>query len=128
MEKWKLEPAVSIGNIKFGMDRAAVRQLYPEGFTEFKKTKFSKNTTDDFGRFHVYYTTDNKVDAVEVFDSIEVELNGVKIFPVPVDIAEKILGSLEKDEDCYIQADLSIGIYAPEKKAESILAGSKGYY
>ena len=128
MEKWELKPLESIGKIAFGMDRDQVHQLFAEGCREFKKSKFSKNTTDDYGKFHVFYTADNKVEAVEIFDDIEVTFEGAVIFPAALEEAESILGSMAEDCGSYIQVEKSVGIYAPEKEAESILAGEKGYY
>ncbi len=31
--------------------------------------RFSKNTMDVYENFHIYYTEDNKVDAIEIFGS-----------------------------------------------------------
>ncbi len=128
MERWELKPLESIGKIAFGMNRDQVHQLFGEGCREFRKSKFSKNTTDDYGRFHVFYTADDKVEAVEIFEGIEVAYGGTVVFPAALDKAEAILGSMAEDCGSYIQAEKSVGIYAPEKKAEAILAGKKGYY
>ena len=68
MDKWEIKPLISVGPIKFGMSRKDLHDLFEEKCKEFKKTKYSKNTTDDYGRFHVYYTQDDLVDAVDIFE------------------------------------------------------------
>ena len=128
MERWEFKPLISIGKIEFGMERNQVHQLFVEKCKEFKKSKYSKNTTDDYGKFHVFYTVDNKVEAVEIFDDIEVIMNDVVIFPVLIENSESILGNMTEETGSYIQTEKSVGIYAPEKKGESILVGKKGYY
>ena len=54
MSKFVINSLKSVGNIKFGESREEVRKEYGD-FKEFKKSKYSKNTTDDFKSFHVYY-------------------------------------------------------------------------
>ncbi len=128
MEKWRLRPLVSIGPIKFGMDRAKVREQFPGKYTEFKKNKFSKNTTDVFGSVHVYYSPENCVEAVEIFGGVEVELDGKIIFPSELKYLRTAIPDLTMDGDIYMQINKSIGVYAPNESVESVLAGCKGYY
>ncbi len=61
-----INPFSSVGKISFGANRDEVRNILGQ-FTEFRKTRFSKNTTDDFGGLHVYYSEEDTVDAVEFF-------------------------------------------------------------
>ena len=128
MDKWEITPLVSVGRIKFGMSREDVHSLFGEKYKEFKKTKYSKNTTDDYGKFHVFYTVDNMVDAVEIFDDIELTMNGNVIFPIKVNQIEKSIPGIEKDGNSYTHIDNSIGIEVGGETAESILIGAKGYY
>jgi len=128
MFKWELKPCESIGPIRFGMDRIAVRNLFEIQCEEFKKTKYSKNTTDDFGWFHVFYTIDNKVDAVEIFEGIEIILDGNVIFPIKTCDISKFIPEIEEDNGSYTHMEKSIGLEADSENAESILVGSKGYY
>ncbi len=127
MDKWELQPLVAIGNIKFGMKREQVHQLFDKKYAAFKKSTLSKNTTDDYGKFHVFYTENNEVEAVEIFEGIEVLLNGKKIYPVKANEIEALTGCV-KDEDGYMCVEKSIGFYAPDEKVESILVGEQGYY
>lgn len=122
-----VEPLKKVDKIEFGMERDAVRKLYGE-YEEFKKSEYSENTTDDFGNFHVYYDENNKCEAVEIFDDVEVTVNGEIIFPVKIEEAEKIESSFVRDEEGLISIEKSIGIYAPDEDMESILFGKKGYY
>ena len=66
-------------------------------------------------------------EAVEIFEGIEVLLNGKKIYPVKANEIEALTGCV-KDEDGYMCVEKSIGFYAPDEKVESILVGEQGYY
>ena len=61
-----INPFSSVGKISFGANRDEVRNILGQ-FTEFRKTRFSKNTTDDFGGLHVYCNEGDTVDAIELF-------------------------------------------------------------
>lgn len=128
MDKWEVCPNVSVGKIKFGMKREEVHNLFKDKCIEFKKNMFSKNTTDDYGRFHVYYTPDNKVDAVEIFEGIELTMEGKVIFPLDACDIDSAIPGIEKDGDSYTHTEKSIGIEVANGKIDCILVGSKGYY
>ena len=49
----KATPLVEVNGVKFGMKRCDVRKIFGNA-TEFKKSKFSKTITDDFGFCHVF--------------------------------------------------------------------------
>ncbi len=127
MNRIYAEPLKKVDKIEFGMEREVVRKLYGQ-YEEYKKSEYSQNTTDDFGNFHVYYDENDKCEAVEIFDDVEVTINGEIIFPVKIEDAEKIESSLVRDEEGLISIEKSIGIYAPDENMESILFGKKGYY
>lgn len=120
-------PLVNVGPIKFGMDRAAARKAAGGDFKEFKKTPFSKTTSDDFGAFHVYYDAEDKVEAIEIFEG-DIEIGGKKIFPASLKQAEKIIPPLKEDEYGAIAADVSIGLTVEDGEVTAILFGTKGYY
>lgn len=128
MDKWEIKPLVSVGNIRFGMKREEIRNLFGDRYKEFKKNKYSTNTTDDYGNFHVFYTSDNLVDAVEIYESIEVVLEGAVVFPIRSEDIEKKISGIEREGNSYICIDKSIGIEVDADQAESILIGSAGYY
>ncbi len=123
MKVIKAIPLVEVDGIKFGTDREIVREKIGS-FSEFKKTPYSDNTTDDFGYCHVYYDNENKFEAIELFDA-EVYIGDRKVFPVNVDDISDIIDDFD---DELISKAKSIGIYAPDDEPESILLGRKGYY
>lgn len=128
MHKWTAVPLKEVNGVKFGMPRSEVRMILGGKYNEFKKSKFSKNTADDFGICHVFYTPDDKCEAVEVFDNCEVSVNGTILFPLDILSLKKVIDDLDEDSGSYISKKLSIGIYAPEDKPESILFGGSGYF
>ena len=128
MLKWSATPLEEINGIKFGMSRSEVRKVVGSEYKEFRKNKFSKTTTDDFGICHVFYNLDDKCEAVEVFSECEISVSGEVIFPLDILSVKKQIPDLEEDMGSYISKKLSIGIYAPEGTPESILFGETGYY
>lgn len=128
MFKWEVKPLEEINGIKFGMNREIVRNIIKTEFKEFKKSKFSKNTSDDFGFCHVFYNSSNEFIAIEFFKDIGLTINGKTIFPIFVSEIKSIFPDLEKDNNQYISKINSIGISTENEKVESILFGIEGYY
>lgn len=120
-------PLKEINGIKFGVKREEVRQKLGK-YKEFKKWSMSKVTTDDFGYCHVYYNEKQEFEAIEIFDDAQVFINGKLIFPIEFDSANKIIDDFQIESDSLISKSQSIGIFAPDKKMETILFGVKGYY
>ena len=127
MVKLSVQPLKKVGSVEFGMKREKVRELLGEA-KEFKKSKFSKTTTDDFGYCHVFYDMNDKCEAIEIFEEVEVEIDGRCIFPVSINEAKSLINDLLEEEDSLISKSQSVGIYAPSGKMESILFGNKNYY
>lgn len=127
MNTMKAIPLSEVSGVKFGMKRCDVRKIFGEA-TEFKKSKFSKTTTDDFGFCHVFYNLNNECEAIEIFDEIEVQINDTSVFPNDMDKLKSMLPDIEEDSCGFISKSKSIGVYAPYGKMESILFGCKGYY
>lgn len=123
-----VEPLKGIDGILFGIDRGEVRKYFGNNFEEFKKSKFSKNTTDDYGYCHIFYDEDNKFEAIEFFDEVTIIIDDIIVFPNRIEVIKKVSDDFEKDEESYISKEKSIGIYAPNDRMESILLGIKGYY
>lgn len=119
-------PLESVENVKFGMVRSEVRSVWGDA-QEFKKTPYSKNTTDDFGFCHVFYDESDRCEAIEIFDA-EVFVDGKQIYPISTKKALDLFPDLQEDDDGLLSRDRSIGIYAPDHKMESILFGTEGYY
>ena len=97
------KPYKSYAGIAFGASRNELRSLLGK-YQEFKKSPFSKNTTDDFGDFHVYYSEDNLVEAIEVFGG-KVTYNGEAIFPATVSAFLKLMETIDSEA---VQQDYEI--------------------
>ena len=123
-----VEPLKGIDEISVGISREEVRKYFGNNFEEFKKSKFSKNTTDDYGYCHIFYDKDNKFEAIEFFDEVTIIIDDIIVFPNRIEVIKKVSDDFEKDEESYISKEKSIGIYAPNDIMESILLGMKGYY
>ena len=125
-------PTESVGLVRFGMTREVVRTTVGSTFTEFRKTRFSKNTTDDFGFMHVFYDEKNTCEAVELFNDCVVIVDSVCLMPSDKSDTDNWLKA--RDDSSEIHPDdsvsklLSIGIAASSGKVESILFGRFGYY
>lgn len=128
MENWIAKPLIEVNGIKFGMERKEVRKRFSGNVREFKKTKFSQNTTDDFGICHVYYDENDKCKAIEVFDNVMVSIDGKVIFPININVLKTMISDIFEEDGSFISKQKSIGIYSPDGKMESILFGIKGYY
>lgn len=120
-------PLSEVNGVKFGMKREEVRSVFGTA-TEFKKSKFSKTATDDFGFCHVYYNINDECEAIELFDECEVVMNGKVIFPYDDVTLRAMLTDIEEDDSGFISRKLSIGVFSPDNKMESILFGCEGYY
>lgn len=120
-------PLLEVNGVKFGMKRNEVRNIFGEA-REFRKTKFSKTTTDDFGFCHVFYNLDDECEAIEIFEETKVQIDNITVFPNDATILKSMLTDLEEDDCGFISKIKSIGVYAPDGRMESILFGCKGYY
>ena len=130
MSKFFIVENEGVGELSFNYDRSKIRKL-GGNFTEFKKSKFSNNTSDDFGNFHAFYDIDNKLEAVECFPEMELYLNQKKLFDMNYDELKKYLNdsNIEEDDSGCIFYTRGISVYAPNKKdIESILVFRSGYY
>lgn len=131
MRVFKYEPYKKVGLLEFGMSREQVRKIMGE-YKEFRKSKFSKNSTDDFGDCHAFYTQNNTLQAVEVFNDAKLEMGNYNIFDFDYDKLESFFlgfdNNLELSNDSMISKALGLSVYAPNKKIESILVFQEGYY
>lgn len=127
MKKITAIPLVGVEEVKFGMKRSEVRSKFGEA-TEFKKSKFSKTTTDDFGFCHVFYNLKDECEAIEIFDDTEVQIDNVTVFPSDMKKLKSMLSDVDEDDVGFICKSKSIGVYAPDGKMESILFGCVEYY
>jgi len=124
-------PLSQIGKISLGMSRSEVRSAMGSDFVEFKKSKFSKNTSDDYHFLHVFYNVANECVAVEIFDDCQISINGTVL---PCEKNAFIQWLKTQDSNAEISGDgaiskkLSIGMTAAETSVESVLFGKPGYY
>ena len=123
----KATPLLEVNGVKFGMKRSEVRSIWGEA-EEFKKSKFSKTTTDDFGFCHVFYNSNDECEAIEIFNENKVQIAGRIVFPDESETLRSMLTDVEDDDSGFISKSQSIGVYAPDNKMESILFGCPGYY
>lgn len=128
-KKISASPLKSVAGIKFGMTRDEVSNVINKKSSTFKKTSKSSNTTDNYGFCHVYYDSEDKCEAIEIFDDVEVYINNKLVFPTNIDDGSKIISGLSKDgKDSYISKSKSIGITVSGDKMKTITFGVKGYY
>lgn len=131
MDKFEICLVASVNEIPFGSARTIVRDALGNDFKEFKKSKYSKNTTDDFGSCHVFYSSNDTMDAIEIFPDATICVNTTKIsfeYPVLIEWIKHLDPEAEEDSDGIVSKKLSIGVYAPYQQVESILFGKQGYY
>ena len=126
-----VKPLKNAGDISFGMSRSKVREVLGE-YREFKKSKFSSNTTDDFNICHLYYNQNNECEAIEFFENVIIKIENEIVFPNEFDkicdILKRLDRNLEIEEESCTSVKYSIGVYAPRGKVEAILFGCEGYY
>ena len=131
MNQFEICLNTSVNGIPFGSERAAVRAALGSKFEEFKKRKFSKNTTDDFGSCHVFYSPDDCFDAIEIFPEVTISVDS-NIIPLACSSLITWVKGLDseavEDSDGIVSKKFSIGVYAPNQVFESILFGKQGYY
>lgn len=128
MKAWEAAPLIGINGVTFGMPRNRVREILGQNFTEFKKSKFSRNSSDDFGVAHVYYDAGDNCVAVEVFPDVKVSVGGRIVFPTRIETAKEAIGDLKEEDGGYISVEKSVGISVLDGEMESILFGAEGYY
>jgi hypothetical protein len=132
MYKLDFLPYMGTGQIKFDSLRDDVRKTFGS-FKEFKKTKFSKNTTDNFSFCHVFYDEKNKVEAFEFFDSSDFQFKEKNLFSFSFAELKSFLENntinFQENESGLRSDAIGLSVYSPDKeKIESILIYRKGYF
>ncbi|HBB13439.1 MAG TPA: hypothetical protein DCZ76_04095 [Treponema sp.] len=123
-------PYEGIEKVHFGDSRENTRSNLGN-YKEFKKSKFSANTTDDFGFCHVFYTKDNKVDAIEFFPESELKFNNKFLFSLNYSELKSFLKdtNLEEDDTGAKFPNYGLSVYSPDlNKIETIMLYSKSYW
>ena len=129
ISNWNLVTTISINGIEFGKIRSVVKKNLGKPKRVFKKTPDAVNTTDAYANFHVFYSADDKLEAIEIFgNEISLSINSQTIFPGTLSAARKILPDIEGNYGSFESKSASVGISAEEDMIVSILVGGKGYY
>ena len=121
-------PTKAVGKIPFGLPREEVKNILSGFSGSFKKSKFSKNTTDDFGYCHVYYDDKDRCTAIEFFEKCELIYDGVNLFEQNATTLKKLFSDIKEEYGSYISVKYSIGIVMDNNTVESILIGKENYY
>ena len=127
--EWIVIPNKSVNGLEFGIERPIVRKTIGKPKRVFSKTSTSANTTDDYSDFHVYYSADDKLEAIEFFGrNIKLLINTRQVFPGTLSTIKEILPDLEECCGSYISKADSIGVGIEEENIDSLLVGCKNYY
>ena len=129
ISNWNVVPTVSVNGIEFGTDRSIVKKALGKPKRVFKKASNSVNTTDAYPDYHVYYSTEDKLEAIEIFGKdIHLSIDSQPIFPGPLSLAQKSFPDLEESYGSYVSKASSVGICVEQDSIVSILLGRKDYY
>ncbi|MFI3253574.1 MAG: hypothetical protein R3Y63_04430 [Eubacteriales bacterium] len=128
MNKMSVEPIKAVNGVPFGTDREKVRSELSSEYTEFKKSKFSKNTADDCKLFHVFYDSNNNFQAVETFGDIPVVVGDIDVFSLKVTELHLLSGDFIEDQGSYVSVEKSIGVTFENGTITSVLFGCPKYY
>lgn len=132
-------PYSAVGELKFSMERMNVRRILGLPSKEFKKTTSSKNTTDDYGKLHIYYNSEDELEAIEFFGkNSEVFFQSQNLCELNFKEAAALLSreddNIEFESDGLVSNQLGIALYAPEHQSnpstavETFLFFRKGYF
>ena len=131
MKKLEIQLTESVNGVAFGTDRTVVRHAFGNDYAEFKKSSSSKNTTDDYGCFQLFYSAENALEAIEICTDTLVIVNGKELTlkcPEIIEWIQSVDPAAEKESDGIISKKMSIGLYAPCNEFETLLFGKKDYY
>lgn len=126
--KFLFIPNQSVDKIEFGCSRVEVRQALIGFKKEFKKNKFSKNTTDEFEYCHVFYDVNDKCNAIELFDTCELIYENKNLFKLSLSDFKELFPDMIEEYGSYFSKKYSVGVSFDADRVESILVGCKDYY
>ena len=102
MELWDWKPCISIGPIRFGMNRQVARNLLK---TSYKEATDRNIQLDDFNYCKLYYNASNKVTCVKVLDNVQILYNKKIIFPGEINVIIDIITSFKVDSEKFLLYD-----------------------
>ena len=118
MEIWDWKPCISIGPIRFGMNRQVARNILKQ---PFKENIENGTPTDDLGFLKIYYNNSNKVVCVKIIDNIQVLYNKKAIFPAQINNIDKCINTLKVDSENCILFDYNKQIVASYDPDDGLL-------
>jgi hypothetical protein len=135
---FNISPYIGVEEIEFDMQRQKVRNKFNGDYREFKKTKFSINTTDAFQFCHVYYDNANLCEAIEFFEPAIVAFDNFQItgksYRVVKEYFENIDEKLDFNDAGFTSYKYGVGVFAPyaldepDGLIEAIIIFRNGYY
>ncbi|MCL1981958.1 MAG: hypothetical protein FWG53_02540 [Clostridiales bacterium] len=73
MRKFAIKPLISVGEIKFGMDRSSVREILGD-YSEYRNRPEDVNTADSFDICQVFYSESDGVEFIMFHELDDIEL------------------------------------------------------
>lgn len=132
--KFEIIPYVGVGSLKFGMEKAEVRNYFNNQFQEFKKTPFSETFSDNFGCCHVLYNKEDTLEAIEFIKETEVMFFGNNILDKPFlevkALFEGFDDSLSYSDTGFTSFKYGVGVYVPidlNRPVDSVIVFDKKY-
>ena len=97
--KMIIVPYMSVGKIYFGMTRSEVQLLLGKPDRAFFKTKDSKTLTEMFLNLScfVYYNVDDKVEAIEAWNSCNIIIDKINLFREPYNSLVQKISKLDPE-------------------------------
>ena len=121
----------TVNGVPFGEKRQRVREAFGDDFKEMSKTLFSKNTMDAYSNFHIFYTPDDTFEAIEIFPENNIIVDGKNIewtYSAVQTWLKEVDSTMIINTEGILSNILSVGIYAPNGKIESILCAGENYF
>ena len=126
---WELIPNDSVNGMKFGMERSEIRKLLGKPEKVFRKTSAAVNTTDAYADFHVYYSAEDRMEAIEFFNgNINLYIKLQRLLPGTLNEARSLFPDLTGSDEFYTSKASSVAICLEADKIVSVLVGRKDYY
>lgn len=124
-------PTIGACGLEFGCERELVRKTLGSKYRELKKSIVARNTIDAYEYCHVYYTADDKFEAIELFGNIRVYVGDEVVFPSDIDHIKLLFKGIIKKGDSMVDKENSVAITLSQddkSKIDAILIGRKGYF
>ncbi len=132
---WDVQSFQAVGPLKFGQDRAMVRELLGDEFRAFSKGA-RENEADAYDSLglHLYYNEHARLEFVEVFSPAQLAFAGVSLLDRSATEVVRDLQTLghesEQDDVGYNYDQLGIGLTVryEDTIVEGVAVFKEGYY